>query len=143
MDDLIRFLQLSISPVTLISGVGLLLLSMTNRFARTTDRARALAQGAKSETSANAASMTIQIRILYRRSQILLISISLALSSIFMVSVLIISLFTSSIFALDLHIPGGILFALSLGALILSLALFIYDMTLSLSALRLELKDYL
>ncbi len=143
MDELIRILQLSITPVTLISGVGLLLLSMTNRFGRTTDRARALARDAKRGSAADAASATVQIKILYRRSRLLLVSISLALSSIFAISVLIVSLFASSIFGLDIHILGGLLFALSLAALILSLAIFIYDMTIALSALRLELKDHL
>jgi len=143
MDELIRILQLSFTPVTLISGVGLLLLSMTNRFARTTDRARALAQEAKVNSEPEAVNTTFQIKILYQRSRILLVAISLALSSILMVSLLIISLFASSILNLDLHIAGGVLFALSLLTLLGSLALFIYDMTLSLSALHLELKDYL
>jgi hypothetical protein len=143
MDELIRILQLSFTPVTLISGVGLLLMSMTNRFARTTDRARMLAKEAKLSSGSEATNATYQIKILYRRSRILLVTISLALSSILMVSVLIMSLFASSIFNLDLHIAGGILFALSLLLLLASLALFIYDMTLALSALRLELKDHL
>jgi hypothetical protein len=143
MDELIRVLQLSISPVTLISGVGLLLMSLTNRFARTTDRARTLAHDVKHETVTDAVSTNIQIKILYRRSQILLVAISLALVSIFFVSVLIISLFAGSIFGLDIHLYGSILFAMSLIALILSLALFIYDMTLALNALRLELKEHI
>lgn len=42
LTQLIPTLQLAIGPVILISGVGLLLLSMTNRFGRIIDRARAL-----------------------------------------------------------------------------------------------------
>jgi hypothetical protein len=49
VNQLIQFLQLSLAPVTLISGVGLLLLSMTNRFARTTDRARGLVKDARKD----------------------------------------------------------------------------------------------
>ncbi|HLF02231.1 MAG TPA: DUF2721 domain-containing protein [Anaerolineales bacterium] len=143
MNQLIQFLQISLAPVTLISGVGLLLLSMTNRFARTTDRARVLVKDTRDDSDFERKQAAVQIKILYRRSRILLVSISLALSSIFLVSTLIVSLFASAIFNLDLHLWGGALFALSLGALLLSLSLFIYDMTLSLSALRLELKDYL
>jgi hypothetical protein len=143
MDELIRILQTAITPVTLISGVGLLLLSMTNRFARTTDRARTLAKDVRNDPHAVPEIVNREIRILYRRSRILLVAISLALGSIFLVSVLIISLFASSIFGLDLHYWAGLLFALSLLALIASLALFIQDMSLSLSALKLELKDHL
>lgn len=144
MDALIKILQTSISPVTLISGVGLLVLSMTNRFARTTDRARALAREARHNPQAEEAeSLSVQIRILYRRSQILLLSITFALASIFCVGLLVISLFAGSVFGLDLHIWGGVLFTLSLVSLTGSLALFIRDMSLALSALKLELKHYL
>jgi len=38
--QLITALQTVISPVVLISGVGMLVLSMTNRFSHATDRAR-------------------------------------------------------------------------------------------------------
>ncbi len=40
IDSFVRFLQSSISPIVLISGVGLLLLSLSNRLGRTTDRSR-------------------------------------------------------------------------------------------------------
>jgi hypothetical protein len=38
----IKFLQACITPVAMISGVGLLLLTITNRLARTVDRTRHL-----------------------------------------------------------------------------------------------------
>jgi hypothetical protein len=143
MTALIQILQTAISPVTLISGVGLLVLSMTNRFARTTDRARELARAARHESPDLAANLHIQIQILYRRSQILLYAISLALASVFFVSVVIVSLFVGSVLNLDQHIWIGILFTMSLLSLAASLVLFIHDMTLALQALKLELKDHL
>ena len=143
MTALIQILQTAISPVTLISGVGLLVLSMTNRFARTTDRARELARAARHESPDLAANQHIQIQILYRRSRILLYAISLALTSVFFISVVIVSLFVGSVLNLDQHIWIGILFTLSLLSLAASLVLFIHDMTLALQALKLELKDHL
>jgi len=44
LHELIPVLQVAIGPVILISGIGLLLLGMTNRYGRTIDRARELAQ---------------------------------------------------------------------------------------------------
>ena len=41
--DLVPILQMAVGPVILISGVGLLLLSMTNRLGRVIDRSRLLA----------------------------------------------------------------------------------------------------
>jgi hypothetical protein len=143
MTALIQILQTAISPVTLISGVGLLVLSMTNRFARTTDRARELARAARRESPDLAANQHVQIQILYRRSRLLLYAISLALASVFFISVVIVSLFIGSVLNLDQHVWIGILFTLSLISLTLSLVLFIRDMTLALQALKLELKDHL
>ena len=45
--ELIMILQASLTPVILISGVGLVQLSMVHRFARPVDRIRYLAQEIK------------------------------------------------------------------------------------------------
>ncbi|NJK85350.1 MAG: DUF2721 domain-containing protein [Bacteroidales bacterium] len=42
IQSFIQFLQSCITPVALISGVGLILLSLTNRLGRTIDRSRML-----------------------------------------------------------------------------------------------------
>ena len=63
---LARILQLSITPVALISGVGLLLLSMTNRLGRVIDRARHLAQLSPADQDTGA-----ELRVLYRRARLL------------------------------------------------------------------------
>jgi hypothetical protein len=47
--ELIPVLQIAIGPVILISGVGLLLLSMTNRLGRAIDRSRVLCQELSTE----------------------------------------------------------------------------------------------
>ena len=43
LQEIIPVLQVAIGPVILISGVGLLLLTMTNRLGRAIDRSRSLA----------------------------------------------------------------------------------------------------
>src|SRR5688572_19515401 len=42
LNEIVPVLQVAIGPVILISGVGLLLLTMTNRLGRAIDRARSL-----------------------------------------------------------------------------------------------------
>lgn len=142
-DPLIDVLQTAISPVVLISGIGLLVLSMTNRFARTTDRARALAALRDSADDAKRPSIDRQIRILYRRSRLLLWSTSLALTSVLFAALLIVTLFATYLLELDLHALVVALFVLSLACLVASLVFFIKDMSLSLRALRAELGDIL
>lgn len=138
-----KVLQTAISPVVMISGIGLLVLSMTNRFARTTDRARSLAEKIKNADGETVEHLQIQVKILYKRSRILLYSISSALNSVFLISLLIIALFISFISAVNLPYIIIALFVFSLIFLVISMALFIYDMTLSLKAVEEELSSIL
>jgi hypothetical protein len=140
-DQLVRVLQTAISPVVLISGVGLLVLSITNRFSRTTERARGLAALRADADPLTLARVDTQIRILYRRSKILLWSTSSALVSALLASLLIMTLFVTYLGAADLHLLVVALFVSSLASLVLSLVLYILDMTLALNALREELGD--
>lgn len=142
-DELTKILQSSISPVALISGIGLLLLAMTNRYARTTDGARTLARQHKEALPEHRANLSIQIKILFERSKILRFSIIFAAISIFCASLLILLIFVSYFLELDLHHVIVAVFAISFIALIVSLGFFIKDLTLSLNALKQELTDFI
>ena len=85
-----RLLQLSISPVAIISGVGLLLLSITNRLGRVIDRARALAQALD---QAHLTRDLNQLIILFRRAKLLRASIVFIVASIFACCLIIVFLF--------------------------------------------------
>jgi hypothetical protein len=51
LHELVPTIQLAIGPVILVSGVGLLLLSMTNRFGRVIDRSRQLSEAVRQSNS--------------------------------------------------------------------------------------------
>src|SRR5437660_752584 len=97
LQELIPVLQIAIGPVILISGVGLLLLSMTNRFGRVIDRTRVLTHERRDALSENAATAESQMQILLRRAHILRAAIALSVLSVLLASVLIIVLFISAI----------------------------------------------
>ncbi len=60
-------LQVAVSPVILISGVGLLLLSMTNRLGRVIDRARSIADRRRREDATeHQHRLEMQLPILWR-----------------------------------------------------------------------------
>jgi hypothetical protein len=141
--ELTRVLQTSISPVAMISGIGLLLLSMTNRLGRTTDRARLLSDAIARSTPEEGKRFIIQIRILYRRSQILRLAITLGAISILFVSIQIIMLFAVSTLGWNLQYMVLVLFILSLASLVGSLVFFIQDLTLALQALKYEVGEHL
>ena len=139
LTDLIGTLELSISPVILISGIGLILLSLTNRFGRIVDRTRQLSVEYRSSSSADQARILLELKILTLRAKVIRSSNFLAVLSVLLVSFIIIGLFGSALYHFTMTYILIILFISSIISLILSLFLFIYDLELSLKALWIEL----
>ena len=80
--ELIPVLQVAIGPVILISGVGLLLLSMTNRLGRVIDRARILDRELRPGSPEDPHRNREQLRILIDRARLLRLAIVLASVSV-------------------------------------------------------------
>lgn len=139
-DPLLAALQASVSPVVLISGIGLLLLSMTNRLGRVVDRSRALARDARSGEldAADRKLIRLQIRILFKRGRLLVAAIGLCVLSLFLVSVLVGYLFVHFTAGVTIAALPYVVFVLALVALIASLAMFLVDILVTLRALEHE-----
>ncbi len=138
-----NFLQDSISPIVLISGVGLLLLSLTNRLGRTIDRSRVLVDALQKGDHLDKESKSLQLQILYKRSRILKSSITSVAFSILCSSLLIPVIFVMNLYDTNLNALGVILFLLSVVGIIFSAVFLFLDVTLTLKALNHEVKDYL
>lgn len=142
INSLKELLTASLAPVALISGIGLLLLSMTNRLGRTIDRARAIAKDHRNGPAAEQIHLATEIRFLYRRSRLLRLSITFATCAIFGVSLIIATICFGYLTQWDIARLVVAIYILSLGSLIIGLALFIRDLTLTLEALKVELRDW-
>lgn len=138
MTELIPVLQVAIGPVILISGIGLLLLSMTNRYGRTIDRSRELARSRR-QAKGDLAVVEQQIDILLRRARILRRAILLGTLSVLFASILIILLFSAALLELDAGWLVGLIFIACLGSLIGSLVDSMRDVNASLRAVKLEI----
>lgn len=138
LESLIKVLQASISPVAMVSGVGLLLLSLTNRFGRVTDRVRELV-GERRNGNGNA-SIDAQVKIFHRRARILRSAISCAVGCMFMASLMVVLLFGMAVFQFPAQLLVLVFFAASIAFLITSLTFFLLDMRLSLRAVEEELQ---
>jgi Protein of unknown function (DUF2721) len=143
MDDaqFVSAFQTVISPVVLISGIGMLVLSMTNRYSHGTNRVRALADEWKRGDVAARERLVPQIRLLERRLHSLRNAISLAVGSVLLVALLIITLLAGYLAGTSFRALIVVLFGLSLLFLVVSLVLFVRDTGESLAALRHELRD--
>lgn len=132
-------LQVAVGPVILISGVGLLLLSLTNRFGRAVDRSRQIIREMRQAGEADRLQLANQVAVLYRRARLIQISIVFSTVSVLFAALLIITLFFTALIKWESAIVVSLLFMCCLASLIVSLLTFIVDIHLSLKALRLEL----
>jgi hypothetical protein len=137
--ELIPVIQMSVGPVILISGVGLLLLSMTNRFARVIDRSRLISVARKNPATTDPAALEAQLQMLRRRASLLRTAITLATLSVLLAAALVITIFLTALLQSDDGLPVMIFFLASMTLLILSLIFFLQDLNLSLEAMNLDI----
>lgn len=138
--ELIPTLQVSIGPVALISGVGLLLLVMTNRLGRVVDRARLLARE-RATLPVASERLSLQIQILLLRAELLRRAILLAALSAFFAAALVVTMFLTALFRGEVAWLISLLFIACMGCLMGSLLFFIRDLNHSLTALRIDVED--
>lgn len=138
MHELVPVLQGAVGPVILVSGVGLLLLTMTNRLGRIVDRARFLYRELAVAGEPDQPRILAQMRILARRARLVRRAIALATLSVLGAATLVIVLFTAALLRLQAAWLGVVLFMASMASLIVSLVLFLEDVNQSLVALELE-----
>ncbi len=141
IQNLIELMQSAISPIVLVSGVGLLLLSLTNRLGRVIDRSRHLVQ--EIEAGKDTARKHIQIGILFKRARILRTSITSISFTILFASLMILLLFLGYFTNLDVSTPFTIFFVLAIIGLIFAIIVFLIDVAVSLKALKIQVSDHL
>ena len=143
ISELIPVLQVAIGPVVLISGIGLLLLTMTNRLGRAIDRSRMLTHELRTSplTEPEREHKLGQLKILVGRGKTLRQAIALAGLSVLLAAILIIMLFLTALFKLEIAWLIALCFISGMLALIGSLILFIWDVNQALAALNFEIDE--
>jgi hypothetical protein len=143
LDEIVPVLQLSVGPVIVISGVGLLMLSMTNRYGRVIDRARFVADVIRKSSNEFERSddFRSQLDVLIKRARLLRRSITFAALSLLFAALLIISLFVIGLSQIAGAPIITVFFIACMASLIVSLIVFLQDLNVSLSALDLEVRS--
>jgi len=137
--ELIPTLEVAIGPVILISGVGSVLISMTNRFGRVIDLSRQIANELRNNVGHEQRRLSCQLEILVRRSRLLRFAITLAIISILLACTLIIILFITALLRSDFGVPITLCFMACMASLIAALVVLLMDVNLSLAAMKLEI----
>lgn len=135
---LVEIIQLAITPVILISGMGALMLTLTNRMGRIVDRTRSLAGQVRSTSGADRRHHEEQLDILWRRALLIRRAVTFNGLSMLVACVLVVVVFTGVVLGWPIEVAVIVLFEASLVLLIASLVTFLQDIFLSLRALRLE-----
>jgi hypothetical protein len=130
---------MAVGPVILISGVGLLLLSMTNRFGRVVDRARHVSGISRTAQPSEHGPLHAQLEMLRRRAKLLRTAITLAVLSVLMSALLVMTIFITAVTLSEVGSPIVILFLSAMSFLIAALIVFLQDLNLSLAAMNLEI----
>ena len=138
--SLLPIIQLSITPVILISGLGGLMIALTNRMARIVDRTRNLCGLVRNASGEDKAQLSEQLEVMWRRANLTRWAVTCAAASMFVACLLICGIFLSALFGREFSGLLLGLFTLSLGFLIGSLVLFLRDLFISLVALGYEIK---
>jgi len=138
-----KFLQACITPVALISGVGLLLLTITNRLGRVIDRVRHLVNELDHPEAKREKIKVNEIRILLKRGKFLRNSIAWMLVGMIASCLIIPLLLIMSLFGADLKVLGQLLFVVAILSMFVSLLYFFQDVIQSLHAVKLEASEYL
>ena len=141
VQELIPILQASISPVILMSGVGLLMLSMTNRFGRVIDRSRQLSEAIHKSSEPEKDRLAPQLVILVRRAQLLRFAITFATMSVLWAAFLIMAMFLAEFLHAEIVLLATIFFMACLISIIISMIAFLQDINLSLQALKIVLRQ--
>jgi hypothetical protein len=133
-------IQLAITPVILISGVGGLMLSLMNRMGRVVDRSRALAGQMRTATGVERSHLESQLEVMWRRAKLVRTAVTCAAFSMLLSCTLVMLLFVGAWMHFDLSGLLTLIFVASVGLLIAALVAFLRDISLSLAALEIEVE---
>lgn len=129
-----QLIQLAVTPIFLLSGVGVILGVLTNRLARVVDRARRLEEAALDGDHSE--ERRSQLAALARRAGLMNRAITLSTICALLVALVVVTLFLSAFFDFDLSTPIALMFIIAMLSLIGALLLFLREVVLAIRSLR-------
>jgi hypothetical protein len=139
MSDFDRVLQATLIPVALISGVGLLLLSMANRYNHALDRTRELLKDKHRQQEGKRTMLEQSIQILYARCKIMKNAILCTTISILFSGSIIFITTLEGLVGIVLSTVKGVFLLFSVGLIVAATVLFVVDVIYSLHAIRIDI----
>jgi len=129
-------IQLSIAPVFLLTAVGAMLGVLSNRLSRAVDRARALEARCQEATTDHLAILRAQLSVLNRRIHWIYRAMVLCAVCALLICSVIVTAFASTLAGRVLAAPIAILFVAAMLAFIGALLMFLREVHLAITTLR-------
>ena len=129
-------IQLSVAPVFLLSGIGVLLGVLTNRLARIVDRARPLEEQHQVADPAEAEQLRKRLATLSRRARLMHAAITLSTVAALLIAVVVALLFASTFVRFSLALPVAALFIVAMLSLVASLLAFLLEVRIATMTIR-------
>lgn len=144
IESFAKLVQFSISPIALISGASLLLLSITNRLGRTIDRSRTLVRELESKEPVRFRDLhKTQLRILLRRSGFLRAAVLSISASIFLSAMMIVGVFLQVFAGWELKNEVLVCLFMSVLSVCAAVVYLALDVSAGLKALHLEIDRHI
>ncbi|HEV7632189.1 MAG TPA: DUF2721 domain-containing protein [Steroidobacteraceae bacterium] len=136
ISDVAHAIQLSLAPVFLLSGIGVLLGMLTSRLARIVDRARVMEQRLQFAAEQEMSDLLAWLLVITRRARLMNRAITLSTIAALLVASVVALLFASAFSSFSLAPLIGLLFILSMLSLIASLLCFLLEIRIATASLR-------
>jgi hypothetical protein len=137
--SLLAVIQASIAPVVLISGVGLLLLTLSARLGRIVDRTRLVAAELHAAPEGGREGLEHQLSVLRHRARLIRMALTLSAAAVAVSGLLITLLFLGLLLEWQVTAVCALLFVAALLCVVLAMFVFLRELSESLVALELSI----
>jgi len=140
--DIAHLIQVALTPIFLISAIGVILNVLTSRLARIVDRARAMEERAAKldAQQLDGNELHERLEVLARRARYINAAVTLITVSALFIALVVVMLFLNAFLHWDLSAFIAIMFIMSMLALAAALSSFLIEVRIATNALRIGIR---
>lgn len=139
--DIAHLIQVALTPIFLISAIGVTLNVLTNRLARIVDRARTMEnEAARPDSRHQGRDLHAELRVLERRASYINFAITLITISALFIALVVVMLFVNAFLRWNLSAFIACMFILSMLALAAALSSFLIEVRIATKTLRIGIE---
>jgi CBS domain containing-hemolysin-like protein len=140
--DIAHLIQIALTPIFLISAIGVTLNVLTSRLARIVDRARAMEDELRRpDHKHDGRDLHGALRVLERRARYINAAITLITVSALFISLVVVMLFVNAFLRWDLSAFIACMFILSMMSLAAALTSFLIEVRIATNSLRIGIEE--